>query len=300
MRKVIELADDTVSWLTSFTEFKIKLDPYGKSKTCKRMVHTPNKPPLTVAYHRNRHKKILEKEKEKIINRNLRVAVVILSPIQSATTPSDPSTMEGGVAMEEERTVVSIGSVSEVITVARSSEGSATFAPPEPKRAKAVAKPRPKVLIKNKGRGKGDIAKVDVEDLPEVPEVLAPMSGIPMDQTCEFAIPPINVAHPAEDQAASDISGISAESSQRGYTREAENATVISSDAEPDLAHLSSPIPGAAKFSGFGMGSFMSGAGHGTGGEDLLPEPPGLGDPFCPTFSIGTPPGSVTLSLHME
>ena len=69
------------------------------------MVHTPNKPPLTVAYHRNRHSKIIEKEKHRRLNRNLGVAVDMLSPIQSATTPSDPSTMEGGVAMEEERTV---------------------------------------------------------------------------------------------------------------------------------------------------------------------------------------------------
>ena len=105
------------------------------------------------------------------------------------------------------------------------------------------------------------------------------------------------------EKAVSDISGIS---SQRGYTRDTENATVISSDAEQDIAQLASPLttanlfsqftppPTTAKFSGFGMDAFMNGPGQGPGGDDLLPEPPGLGDPFCPTFSIDTPPGSCT------
>ena len=73
---------------------------------------------------------------------------------------------------EAERTVVSIDSASEVVTVASSSEGS-VFAPPEAKRPKAVAKPRPKLLIRNKGRGKGGITQVDAEDPPEVTEVPA-------------------------------------------------------------------------------------------------------------------------------
>ena len=75
----------------------------------------------------------------------------MLSPIASGSTPSDPSTMEGGVAMEEERTVVSIDTASEVVTVGSSSEGS-VFAPTEAKRPKAIAKPMPKLRIRREGR----------------------------------------------------------------------------------------------------------------------------------------------------
>ena len=130
----------------------------------------------------------------------------------------------------------------------------------------------------------------------------APSAGTPMDQTCEFAVmPPIQTIPAAEDVATSDISGISIRSSQRGYIRGPESVTVVSvsSDAEADLAPqadlapLPSPLTGPAMFSGFGVNSFMREASQGAGREDLLPEPPGLGDPFCPTFSIDTPPGSV-------
>ena len=79
----------------------------------------------------------------------------MLSPIASGTTPSDPSTTEGGVAMEETMVVsdVDAGTVnSSVVTVMSSGEGS-VFTLPEPKRPKAVAKPMPKLKVK-KGKGK--------------------------------------------------------------------------------------------------------------------------------------------------
>ena len=72
----------------------------------------------------------------------------MLSPIASGTTPSDPSTTEGGVAHMEE-TVVSDDAVidaetvaSSVVTVHSSSDGS-VFAPPEPKRAKQWRRQHP-------------------------------------------------------------------------------------------------------------------------------------------------------------
>ena len=174
LRKVIKLTEETVLWLTGFTEFKIQFDPYGKSKACKMMVHTPNRPPLTVAFHRNRHKEILEKVKQKRLVRKVAHASVVvvvdsmLSPIQSAATPSDPSTMEGHVAVEE-HTVVSVDSTSDANTVASSSVASAELAPSVPKRAKASAKPKAKAVAKSKGRGKGDGVPTALRIFPRSP-----------------------------------------------------------------------------------------------------------------------------------
>ena len=241
LEKMIELANVTVSWVTGYCEFKMMFDPYGKNKACRAMVHTPNKPPLTVACFRNRHSKIIGKEKHRL-NRNLSVGVAMLSPIASGSTPSDPSTMEGGVAMEEQ-TVVSDGTANDtVVTVVSSSEGS-VFAPPEPKRPKAVAKPMPKSLKRSKGKGKGVVIPNDDEDPPraEVPAANNAHTAH-MDQTCEFEIAPQAAAQ--DDHAAgsqSDISGISG-GSQRGYQREnIGDVTVISSDQDRDIADLPSP-----------------------------------------------------------
>ena len=133
-----------------------------------------------------------------------------------------------------------------------------------------------------------------------------------MDQTCEFEIAPQAAAQ--DDHAVgsqSDISGISG-GSQRGYQREnIGDVTVISSDQDHDIADLPSPhsanlfppltprstqfMKEGVKFAGFGMSEFMDPEpSPGGSSSHLLPEPPGLGDPLCPTFSIDTPPGCCT------
>ena len=142
---------------------------------------------------------------------------------------------------------------SSVVTVHSSSDGS-VFAPPEPKRAKAVAKAAPKSLKMKKGKGKGVVASSSNEDPPQAIE---PVAADPIDQTCEFAPRAVAVeeavmgSQDVESVKSSEISGISG--SHRCHQRdevetpvaavhvEAEvDVTVISSDH--DIADLPSPF----------------------------------------------------------